>query len=297
MQHKIRTIIGAAVGFGSGVHSTEQAPDYLKKIYHLTDKLKEIQWGDTIYADHYRENVRALGFGPAKLEMIIAAFNEEMALATHDAIKKNQFPIVIGGDHSCAIGTWSGITTALKAENYFGLIYIDAHMDAHTPQTTETGLIHGMPVAALMGYGQGHFTHLMSDTPKINPEHLVLIGTRSFEVGEEYLLKRLNVKIFTPEDVAKKGIKAVIAEAIKIVTNGTVGFGLTFDLDSLDPQDAPGVGTPEPNGLRKAEIIPALTPILQHPLLKAVEIVELNPTRDHNNKTADIIPEILNLLP
>lgn len=209
---------------------------------------------------------------------------------------ENELCIVIGGDHSCGIGTWSGAVHAMHAEDHFGLIWIDAHMDSHTYATSPSKALHGMPLAILMDKGDAKLRHIESYGRKIKPEYLVLIGVRSFEDGEHDLLKSNKVRVFYMDEVIERGIQSVFAEALSIVTNGTIGFGISIDLDAFDPVDAPGVGSPAPGGLRFHEVGDYLPTLFSSEHLKCLEIAEFNPELDHKDKTADIVYKILRIL-
>lgn len=203
-----------------------------------------------------------------------------------------QFFIVLGGDHSSAIGTWSGAKSALK-NNPLGLIWIDAHMDSHTPQTTLTGNVHGMPLACLLGYGNPSLTTILTHSPVLDPANVCLIGVRSFEEAEAALLNRLNVRIFYMDEVKERGMTAVMQEALSIVTKNTGIFGLSLDIDSIDPRDAPATDVSEPNGIRAHSLCDALSILAEHPQFIGAEIVEFDPSRDHDHKTEKLIPELI----
>lgn len=202
--------------------------------------------------------------------------------------------VVVGGDHSSAIGTWSGVRSALSADSELGLIWFDAHLDAHTPETTETGNIHGMPVASLLGYGSPELINIQYKGAKIRPENLCLIGIRSFEKGEEKLIKDLGVRVYYMDEVKQRGIKVILKEVVTNMNHNTVGYGLSIDLDGIDPLEAPGVGTPVPDGISANELCQALAESVRndHHLL-GVEITEYNPHHDINNRTQDIIKHLL----
>lgn len=191
-------------------------------------------------------------------------------------------PTIIGGDHSCAIGTWSGIA---QKHGYFGLIWVDAHMDSHTPQTSISQNVHGMPLASLLGYGD--FTDLTQ--PKLKPENLILIGIRSYEPEERELLERLGVTIYYDEDC--RDINNVMQQAFNHFPPN-LPLGISIDMDAFTQEDAPGVGTPEPGGLELNEFISAVKNNLHQPLA-ALEIVEFNPRFDVENTTANHVVKIL----
>ncbi len=211
--------------------------------------------------------------------------------------KNGVLPIVIGGDHSSAIGTWSGVVSALEMEEEFGLIWIDAHMDAHTPKTSEQGKWggwwHGMPVASITGEGADEFTKLITDKKKLKAEHIVLIGIRSFEPGEEEYIKTHGIKCYMAEDVKARGFQTVYDEAIEHIQKNCKGFGVSIDLDGFDPEDAPGVGTPEENGVRAERALKAFKGLGNHPDFHGLEIVEYNPNNGLNGKTRTLIHDLV----
>ena len=213
-------------------------------------------------------------------------------------MQHNKFPIVIGGDHSIAVGTWSGATKSLNAQENFGLIWVDAHMDAHTPYTRHEGKwgghFHGQPLACLLGEGEQELVSITSENAKLNPKHICLIGIRSYEPGEREFLESKGVKIFYIEDVMERGLKAVFAEAVAIASTNTSGFGMTIDMDGFEPIDAPGVGTPESNGIKAKKFLKVVNGLINNPKFKALEFAEYNPHRDKNKKTANLIINIIN---
>jgi arginase len=224
----------------------------------------------------------------------VAELNRQLAAITYDLIKNGCKFLLLGGDHSSAIGTWSGVSAAkLEANGAMGLVWIDAHMDSHTFTTTPSGNIHGMPLAALLGYGDAKLTDILTVKPKLRPEHVSLIGTRSFESGEVTLLRRLGVRIYEMPEIKNRGLACVLQEAVNQAKTGTVGFGVSLDLDAIDPKDAPGVGVPEVNGIASEDLCHALTLLQQEKQLLGVEIVEYNPYRDEDHKTERLIPQLV----
>lgn len=220
---------------------------------------------------------------------------ELLALQVAESIRKKNPLTIIGGDHSCAIGTWSGVHEAMQAKGDIGLIWIDAHMDSHTPETSETGRIHGMPLAALLGYGDSRLTAILNTTPKFKAENICLIGTRSYELGEANLLQQLKARIYFMDEVKQRGFETILAEAIAHVSQNTIGYGISLDLDAIDPRDAPGVDVPEPNGISARELCNGLSACASDPNLIATEIVEFDPSLDKNHLTEKLLIEILNI--
>jgi arginase len=283
--------IGFASGWGAQVRETEKGPDALQAASILSDLTATWIWKETLYPEKSSQEVNLpLGFLTLPY---IKDICRRIASSVEEALINKQFPVVIGGDHVVAAGTWAGVAHALHARENFGLIWIDAHMDAHTMETTPSKAYHGMPLAALLGYGEPSLVNVLEQGPILSPHHVCLIGVRSFEEGEEALLKRLGVRVYFMEEVNERGFKTIFQEALDHVKNQTKGFGLSIDLDAFDPSEAPGVGTPAPYGLKAIDVLPELQKIQNDPLLKALEIVEYNPDRDENKKTLFLLKELL----
>jgi len=222
-------------------------------------------------------------------------FNEQLARKTFDAAKLSRFPVVLGGDHSCAIGTWSGLAAAWQQK--LGLLWIDAHMDSHTFQTSESGHIHGMPLAALLGHGFPGFTDLGYRGSKLDPERTVLFGVRCYESGEERLLKHLGVRVYLMEEIFDRGFETCLSEAAeRIRGQSNLPFGISLDLDALDPDEVPSVGTPVRQGLSAGEILRAFPKLLKQPALVGFEVVEFNPHKDRNDLGLSFVIELLNMV-
>lgn len=215
----------------------------------------------------------------------MAQLNPRVAAAVRDAGLAGCRALVIGGDHSCAVGTWSGVHAATRARGALGLLWIDAHLDSHVPETSHTGLIYGMPLAALLGHGDSAFTDCLNAGPKVLPEHVCVFGARSYEPEERALLDRIGVRVIGMAEIERRGVGAALTEALAIVRSAEGGYGITIDMDALDPRDAPGVGTPAPGGLRIAQLLPALRSIGGDEHLRALELCEYNPGRDRGGIT------------
>jgi arginase len=215
-----------------------------------------------------------------------------LASAVAESRRQGRLPCVLGGDHSCAGGTWTGVARSL--EGPLGLVWVDAHMDAHTPRTSHTGRLHGMPLAWLLGEDDDPLYGLA--TGVLEPQHAALIGVRSFEPEERERLEHLGVRVIYMDEVRARGIEAVLDEALGIATRGTAGFGISVDLDVVTPDEAPGVGTPVPDGLACAELAAALERLGGRPDLTAVELVEYSPRLDPGGGTARVAVELLRAL-
>jgi len=222
----------------------------------------------------------------------VASIAATLARAVARTLAQGDFPLVIGGDHSCAIGTWSGVHAYLGEAARLGLIWLDAHMDSHTFKTSPSQAIHGMPLACLLGEGDSKLTQVLSDRPKVLPQDVCLIGVRSFESEEAALLRSLGVRVYFMDEVRTRGLSAVFHEAVAQVSRCTAGYGISLDLDALDPAEEAGVGSPVPDGLHRLELLAALASVHADRRLLALEVVEYNPHRDIDHQTARAVCEL-----
>jgi arginase len=211
--------------------------------------------------------------------------NTKLAEAVSSVMKEGRFPLVLGGDHAIAIGTIAGVAKHVKN---LGVIWFDAHGDLNTGETSPSGNIHGMPLAASLGYGHQRLVNIGGFTPKIKPENVVIIGARDLDPGERALIKEIGIKVFTMHEIDKLGMARVMEEAIQHVSKNTDGVHLSLDLDGLDPHDAPGVGTPVIGGISYREGHLALEMLADADILCSAEFVEVNPILDRENVTARV---------
>ena len=224
----------------------------------------------------------------------IAAAVEELAQMVEAALGEDSMPVVLGGDHLIAIGSASGLASFYrKREKKIGIVWLDAHTDINTPETTPSGNIHGMPLAALLGRGAKQLTEVAGFAPKILPEHVAVIGARSVDPGERELIKTLGVRVFTMSEVDERGMGDVIEEAIEIASRNTAGFHVTMDMDFIDPFYAPGVGTPERGGATYREGHLAMEKMSDSGHVLSVELTEVNPVYDTTNQTAQLAVEFI----
>jgi arginase len=199
------------------------------------------------------------------------------------------FPLVLGGDHAQAIGTISGLARAWrKQRKHVGVVWVDAHTDMNTPDTTISGNIHGMPLAVLLGYGAPELVGIAGDEPALLPQHVAILGVRDVDRSETSLVAQLGVRVFTMSELDARGTSACLQEAFVRTTARTAGVHLSFDLDGVDPHDAPGVGTPVPGGLTLRESLLVCEAAHKTGVLRGMEMVELNPTLDERNKTGQL---------
>jgi arginase len=280
-------IIGVASGLGAQDQGCADGPEALRAGGLLT----RLQAAGL--RANWQETLRPLA-APDPTQAITALCTR-LSQTIYNSIEAGNFPLVIGGDHSSAVGTWSGLHRALGNQR-LGLIWIDAHMDSHTPQTSPSGALHGMPLACLLGYGLPALTAIGGPPPQLLPQHVCLIGVRSFEPGEAALLEQLQVRVFPMDEIHKRGIDAVIGDALPIVLQGTAGFGISIDLDALDPREEPGVGSPVADGLLGQELLSGLKRLRRHPALLGLELMEYNPHRDFEQRTANMALDLAECL-
>jgi arginase len=227
--------------------------------------------------------------GERRRDAAIGKLCGALASAVARSMRAGRLPCVLGGDHSCAGGTWSGVARAVRGR--LGLVWIDAHMDSHTPRTSHTGRPHGMPLAWLLGENDDPLYGLASGV--LDPAHVCLVGVRSYEPEEGERLERLGVRVVMMEEAARRGLRAVLGEALDIATRGTRAFGISIDLDAVTPEEAPAVGTPVAGGLDAKELAGALAVLAGRADLAAVELVEYSPRLDPQGKTAEVAVELL----
>lgn len=224
----------------------------------------------------------------------ISSACEELAKKCEKALDKGSRPVVLGGDHSIAAGSVAGVAAYFHKKNKkIGLVWLDAHTDINTPDTSPSGNIHGMPLAALLGYGSKKLTHISGFAPKVSPEHVVIIGARAVDKGEADLIKKLGIRVYTMSELDERGMGVVIKEAIEIATKGTAGIHVTMDADFLDPSDAPGVGTPERGGATYRESHLAMEKLAESGQVVSVEFTEVNPLFDVSNQTGQLAVEMI----
>jgi arginase len=296
-------LIGAGTAWGAAVPGPDIAPDILMA-GGLAEALQQhginARWHGLLAPfpprpDHDPGMDEAYGMIKYFSRTLCHELMEFVTMSPHST------PVIIGGDHSVAMGSWSGVITGLKAQGQFGLLWIDAHMDAHTPITARQGKwgghFHGTPLAHLLGHGDKILCEIGSKRTKLRPSYTALVGVRSFEPGEEALLQELGVKVFYQDEVAARGLDAVLHDALKIVTKAPKGWGVSFDMDVLDPADMQAVGTTEPNGLRLADFTRAWTEQTKHiPAPRALELVEYMPIKDLDGHGRAAVETVLRTL-
>ncbi|MDR3792541.1 MAG: arginase [Terracidiphilus sp.] len=216
------------------------------------------------------------------------------AEAVAQAMDAGLTPLLLGGDHSLAAGSVSGVAAhfARRGER-IGVLWFDAHSDFNTPETSPSGNVHGMPLAALLGLGAEALTTILGAGPKVAPENAVLIGVRDIDAAERENIRRVGLKhVYTMRDIDERGMRAVMEEALKAASDGTAGYHVSLDMDWIDPEDAPGVGTPVRGGATYREAHLAMEILADNGGVRSFEIVEVNPVIDEHNRTADLAVEL-----
>lgn len=278
------SIIGVPMALGQNRYGVDLGPEAIRYA-GLSDKLKQLNYNifDLGNIDIERpEKLEPITKGKLRhLEEIVEA-SSKLAQTVEREVELERFPLILGGDHSIAIGTLAGLHR--HYEN-LGVIWFDAHGDVNTAETSPSGNIHGMPLAVSLGNGHPNLTEIMSKDAKVKPENVVLIGARDLDDGEKDLLKRLNIKVYTMNEVNRYGMAQVIEETINYLKERTDGVHLSFDLDALNPQEAPGVGTPVEGGVTFRESNLALQMLFEANLITSAEFVEVNPLLDQQNQT------------
>jgi len=208
-------------------------------------------------------------------------------------LEAGKVPVVLGGDHSVAAGTVAGVAEFYRRqEQKIGLVWIDAHSDINTPSTSPSGNVHGMPLAAIMGLGPPELSNIFGFSPKVLPENCVIVGVRDIDGFEKENIRKAGVEVFTMRDIDERGMRVVMEEALRMAGRGTAGYHISLDMDWIDPEDAPGVGTPVRGGATYRESHLAMEIIADHARMLSFEIVEVNPVIDEHNRTADLAVEL-----
>lgn len=295
-------IIGVPLGYGAGQKGSELGVTALRlseiRGSLLTEHIKELGYKVKDYGDVeiVKPNyVAEAAENPKYLKEMLASC-KNMANDIKQILEDDAIPVILGGDHSIAIGTFSAISSYFKSqEKEIGLIWFDAHADINTHETSPSGNIHGMPLAALLGYGEPSLVNLEGFAPKINPKFCAHIGARDLDAGEQRRIRELGMRenFFTMSDIDRRGMLACVEDAIKIASNVPGGYAVTFDIDMIDPRFAPGSGTLVRGGTTYREAHLALEVIAEHGGMRSFEIVEVNPMLDKSNITVELAGELI----
>lgn len=289
------SIIGVPMDLGQTRRGVDMGPSTIR-YSGIMERLEKLQYNihdlGNIEIERFEKQMQPTEDNLRNLEQVVKA-NTKLAEAVAREVALNRFPLVLGGDHSIAIGTLAGLAT--QQENV-GVIWYDAHGDINTNETSPSGNIHGMPLAASLGIGHPKLTDILSANPKVKPENVVLIGIRDLDEGEKELLKRLNIKVYTMHEVDRYGMRQIMEETIHYLKERTDNVHLSFDLDSIDPTDAPGVGTPVIGGVTYRESHLSLEMLAESNIITSAEFVEVNPMLDVKNRTGKVAVALIGAL-
>ena len=295
MPHSQIAIIGAPLDLGQGRRGVDMGPSALR-VASLNARLKSLGYDVEDLGNVHVEQAEATPVRDrhAKFLPQITAACAELAAAVQSAMQRGSVPLVLGGDHSVAIGTVSGVSRHFReSDEHIGLIWLDAQADMNTPETSPSGNIHGMPLACLLGMGPQPLVGLAGFQPKVLPANTVIVGLREVDLTERPHVRESGVRVFTMRDIDERGLRAVMEDAIRAASDGTVGFHCSLDLDFVDPQDAPGVGTAVRGGATYREAHLAMEMICDSRRMTSIEVVEVNPVLDVANRTADLAVELI----
>jgi arginase len=294
MPLKVR-IIGVPMDLGASRRGVDMGPSALR-VAGLQARIKQLglQVEDIGNLPVKQPEEQHYGEKRAKYMKEIAETCRELAEVVQRSLEENWTPIVLGGDHSIAIGATAGTAAYFrKQEKRVGCIWLDAHGDMNTPESSPSGNIHGMPLAALIGSGPPELTELMGFRPKVESRNVALVGVRELDPKERRLVKESGVHVFTMRDLDERGMREVMTEALRFATDDTDGVAASLDLDFVDPVDAPGVGTPVRGGVTYREAHLAMEMIADSKAMASLEVVEINPVIDLHNMTAILGVELI----
>ena len=283
-------ITNVHLDLGAGRRGTDMGPSAIH-VAGLVPRLRELGHDVVAVRGVGARSAEQLSEGPSHARFL-ASIHEvcaKLADLVEGDVAAGRLPLVLGGDHSQAIGTIAGLTRSRRARSErVGVLWVDAHTDMNTPETSPSGNIHGMPLATLLGRGAPELVALCGGGPALDPRDVVVFGARDVDATEAPIVRDLGVRVYTMSEIDQRGTAVCAAEAIERVLRHTVGVHLSFDLDGVDPSDAPGVGTPVPGGLSLRESHMVCEMVNQTGRLLGMEMVELNPTLDERNRTGQL---------
>ncbi len=280
---------------GAGRRGVDMGPSAIR-IADLAGRLRELGYTISDEGDIQvkTQEVQTIENPHLKYLPEISRSCEKLALKTKKILDNDGFPLILGGDHSMSIGSIAGISAHCRERNKrLGVIWIDAHADMNTPDSTPSGNIHGMPLAVSMGLGEASLVNLMNFAPKVHPTNVALIGIRSVDPGERSLIKELHVIAHAMPDIDKQGMYHVMTGVLEHMRAHVDHLHVSFDLDSVDPTLVKGVGTPVPGGFSYREIHLCMEMIAESGLLSSLEVAEVNPILDDKNSSADFAADVI----
>ncbi|MFN7622970.1 MAG: arginase [Acidobacteriota bacterium] len=295
MNSKTATIIGVLMDLGADRRGVDMGPSAVR-VAGLNERLQYLGYTVADAGNVAVRNPEMMKISDRQLKYLpeITLACQTLAAQVQSALEAGAVPIVLGGDHSIAIGTVSGLASFYRQKNQrVGVIWFDAHGDMNTPETSPSGNIHGMPFAVILGNGAPELTGIAGFSPKVHPEDCVLIGARSVDTEEARLMRASGVRIYTMREIDERGMSAVMDEAVILASRHTAGFHVTMDMDFVDPSYAPGVGTPVPGGPTYRESHLAMEKVADSGRMLSFELTEVNPVLDISNRTAELGVELI----
>ena len=285
------TLIGVPLDLGAGRRGVDMGPSALRGA-EIHTRIRELGYDVADHGDMDVSIAETRDPGDPKLKYLqeIRQTCEALRDAVDGVLGEGRMPIVLGGDHSIAMGTIAGASRFFrrKHKKKVGLIWFDAHGDMNTPDTSPTGNIHGMPLAVALGLGEDSLVDLAGERPMVDGSRAAVVGLRDVDMAERANIKETGIGAFTMRDIDERGMRTVMEEAIKRASTGTAGIHVSFDIDGIDPDFAPGVGTPSPGGISYREAHLAMEMLADTGLVISAEVVEVNPILDHRNNTAKL---------
>jgi arginase len=288
-------IVSVHMDLGAGRRGVDMGPSAIR-LAGLTAGIERLGWKVKEMGSVFVREPEALPQGRATARYLAEVLDVCTRLKdqTTQALEEGAIPIALGGDHSIAMGSVSAVALHhRKQEQAIGLLWVDAHTDINTPESSPSGNLHGMPVAHLLGLGLPSLKGLSGPRAAVDAQHVAILGVRSVDAGEREMVKRTGVRVYTMSEIDERGFPTCLHEAIARVSSGTAGFHLSFDLDAVDPRYAPGTGTPVPGGLTYREAHFACEVAAESGHLLAMDMVELNPTLDEHNRTGKLAVELI----
>jgi len=287
MVQKVR-IIGVPMDLGQSRRGVDMGPSALRGA-GLQPSIKKLglQVEDIGNLSVKQPEEMPIGEKRAKYMQEIAETCGDVAAAAEKALSEGFLPLVLGGDHSIAAGVAAGVANHFrKDKKQIGYLWLDAHGDMNTPESSPSGNVHGMPLAAIMGYGAPELVDLLGFKPKAEPGNIVIVGARDLDAQERKIVKKSGIHVFTMRDIDERGMREVMSDALKYAMDDTAGIAVSLDMDFVDPSDAPGVGTPVRGGVTYREAHLAMEMIADTESMVSLEVVEINPILDEHNRTA-----------
>lgn len=290
---KHATIIGVPLDYGASKRGASGGPAAVRRA-NLVEGLEALDLEIADAGDLAVPKVVPSAKGKLKNAPAILKVCSELEKNAYEAAAHGSTPIVLGGDHSLAVGSVSGVSRAYRDKGRkIGLIWVDAHADMNTPETSPTGNVHGMPLAHLLGMGHKDFAKLGGFSPKIDPRNMVLIGIRDVDRAEAVNIRKSGIRVFSMQEIDRYGMGVVTEQAIDMASDGTAGFHVSFDIDSVDPGNAPGTGTIKRGGLTYRESHLFMELVADSERMVGLDLVEVNPLEDTQNATAVLASELI----